>query len=1212
MQEFLRNSNLPELRQPDSRISLATKVLIARNISLNKSNPDLHLSEETTPNLENTAKRLAALQEQLKIRGGEPLVRSFMRDSYNILWFEQISQIDQKKIVLATETKTAVDTLIQDNHIDKQHAPAMALGAFVGIEKLEELELTYVSSRMAIKKINEAEKNTPPALKTEKALLRHMQNYLSDLDQTNPMAVGIEREAMIRDQIALDIARRLERQNKHVKILKQSQGSEVEMLQRLDYLTPEKRVRGSQQYRLGWVDRFNLKDWLPRGIRKDQHKRMDWHLTHMLGLPEDVAEKIYDLEWYEVTTKPTESGANQSTLLYELVLGGFVSEDILSNTWEKYSVHISTVFPSTIWNDKSEKQYLWFARGFAGAFSSIQRGVYGGYVSNDSNGGRSGREIANKTFQANKMTSVEGAPNKSIQDMHLVEIRMFDLTEKGQYAVEIYKQYFDFAFRCHWSQQEGLPLASSAEYQAANLWKTFNIELQQVYERYNIEDDWKSVGWTKSKNPQLQTDLVSLYRNFGHKLINLVDKEVQAPEPIKKIVEHQTPILLEKRKFLKDISTSKEKSDPKINLSAADMTKLHLTDQQFVTFRLGESKISARINQADQKTSSSEITLSPTICESIHLWDNLSLSMRYDPTRNEISIGPTIGIMVNQEDLSVVQPFNDQTRFLANNLQIAQKNGMAAYLFDPHSLDFENHTINAWILSPDKQSYQIITVPYPDVIYDRTFHGRANSEQELKHIPFLNPREFTEFIADKLELPQLLRANTLLKDYIPETRQFVDAQSITDMLSTNRVVFFKPTWGMASMGVVKIERLDDGSYRYNYTRPHYDNEGNIDYGWPEPAEEGYHGFIAHSTQEILDKTKDHRKNYRDFVIQQGIDMPYDKSWGFFETRFLLQRGATGSLNLIGWNEGQKNHDIGIFGKHFGETNATNILTNAERLAKAVSLQIQKDYGSHFGQMTVQVGIDRTGKVWFLEANPKPGVVNQFDNRNLPHLTDQSIEHTLKYQHNMSGFSEQSTPTKRIDTVTLKNGYEADVYEESNPFTIYRFAVEALGENITDPENSVFNLRHIEKIKQNLARRARYVMMRDKSTGKILGCVTILRPSPQGGFEIDTKKPMVTRWRWEIGGVLTHPDAKNQGIAGILFDQAVTQIRQAQPVYDTDNKRPVDEIRVDVTGTYDKDKMGLVRTDSVGIDKIVQRYPNRKIGAVYGSYGPMYAIPITSK
>ena len=413
------------------------------------------------------------------------------------------------------------------------------------------------------------------------------------------------------------------------------------------------------------------------------------------------------------------------------------------------------------------------------------------------------------------------------------------------------------------------------------------------------------------------------------------------------------------------------------------------------------------------------------------------------------------------------------------------------------------------------------------------------------------------------------------------------------------------------MGVVKIEHLDNGLYRYNYTRPHRDNEGNIDWDWPEPSEDSYHGFIAHSVKEVLDKTQDHRKNYQDFIIQQGIDMPYESYWGFFETRFLLQRGATGAINLIGWNEGQKKHDVGVFGKHFGENAATTILTNAERLAKAVGLQIQKDYGAGFGQMTIQVAIDRNGKVWFLEANPKPGVVNQFDNRSLPHLTDRAIEHTLEYQNVMSGYSEQSIPTRRINTVTLLNGDEADIYEESNPLAIYRFAVESLGTDITNREKSVYNLRQLEKIQENLARRASYVMIRDKTTEKVLGCVTILRPSPQGGFDIETKQPMMTRWRWEIGGVLTHPEVKGQGVAGILFENAIQQIRQAQPVYDTDNDRPVDEIRVDVTGTFDKDQMGQIRPDSVGIDKIVHRYPNRIIGAVPGSYGPMYAIPITT-
>lgn len=1199
----------PEQHLPRTKKDIALRVLLARNSALNKSTPDLRLAEKPTPALEATAQKLADLQELLKKRGGTPLVRSFLEDPYTMLWFEQIAQIDPNKIVLAAETKNAVDALTRSHQIDRQHAPAMALGAFVGIEKLEELNLTFSPSRIAVKVIQTMEKRTPAALRGEISLLRNLRGYLSDIDRMNPTAVGIEREGILRDKIALDIARRLQRQELHAKLLQQSQGSEVEMLQRLEYLPPEQRETGTQKYRLGWVDRFDLKAWLPRGIRQDQHKRMDWHLTHMLGLPEDIAEKAHNLEWYEVTAKPTESGADQSTLLYELVLGGFVSEDILSNTREKYSLHISTVFPSAIWNEKSEKQYLLFARGFAGAFSSVQRGVYGGYVSNDSNAGRPGREIADKTFQANKMTPVEGKPGVSVRDMHLVEIRMFDLTEKGQYAIEIYKPYFDFAFRSFWVRQEGLPLANPAQYRAANLWQTFNSELHALYKRYDIQDDWRSVGWTKANKPELQKELASLYRKFGHQLNRLVDNEVQTPSREVKPDGLRTPILFEKRHIQKEPLISGERTDPRVALPAEDMAGMHLTDGQFVTFRFGESKISAIITRAAQQAKPSEITLSPDIYESIHLWDDLSLSVRFDPVRNEISLGPALGIMVSKEDLSLGQPFNDQSRFLAHNLRIAGQHGIGAYLFDPGNLDAENRTINAWTLSPDGKSFREITVPFPDSIYDRTFQGiPPASRYALRHIPYVNSREFTLFIADKLELSKLLRSNSILKEYVPETRKFTDAQSLTDMLSKHRTVFLKPTWGMMSRAVVKVERLDDGSYRYIYTRPQYAN-GNVDYSWPEPTDADYEGFIAHSVQEVLDKTAEPRKGFSEFIMQQGIDMPYDKSWGFFETRFLLQRGTTGSLDIIGWNEGQKKHDVDLFAKRFGEENATTILTNAERLAKAAGLQIQKGFGSRFGQMTVQVAIDRNGKVWFMEANPKPGVVNQFDNRNLPHLTDSAIAHALEYQRGISGYSEQSIPTKRFGTVTLQNGTRADIYEENNPLAIYRFAVDCLGPDIVEKEKSVYNLRQIEKIQENLARGARYIMIRNTETGKVLGTISIHRPSAQAGFDIESKEPIMTRWRWEIGGVLTHPEATGRGIAGVLFDTAVSDIRQAQPVYDTDNGRPVDEIRVDVTGTFNKEQMGQVRPESIGIDKIVARYPHRVIGGVPGSYGPMYAIPI---
>ncbi len=1208
---------LPNNTTLDKPTQTALLILTARNRKLNAVKPDFHLAEQPTPAMIDTAKRLVEFQKTLKQQAGPQIATEFLTTPYNITWMEQILDIDPNKVALVMQTRDRVHAVITQEHIDPQFEPALALGAYTGIERLHELKMDHETTTTAIAKIRSRSKE----MGSKDTIDRHLIHYLEALPQDERLLIGSKRDELLTTMITKDIANRLEIHSRHAAILQQSQGVEVEVLQHLEWVPTEQRDTARKQAQMSRIERYGIRDWLPRGIRQEDHERMDWHLTHMLGIPEDVGEKKF--EWFEMSTAPTDGGPAQSTILHELTLAGFISPELLSNTWEKYSMHASTVFPERIWNQNAQDQYVLHARALAGAFASTQRGVYGGYVFDDTRG----REIADKTLEGQKkFAAVAGKGSESKSGKKLVEMRVFDLTERGQYAIELHKPYLDFAFKCYWEHENGQPLQNIAEYRAVNAWNTYFQELSALYKRYDIPINadvyqWRSVGWKKAEQPQLQTDLAKLIRKTAGELRHIVNEEIAHPESLPP--QSETPISLLGKRTITSIETPETAlHDPRIILSQQEANILHLQDNQLFFMRFGETKIPAFIHIDTARNQDTSFTINKRLQKLLHMPEHVDLSLRFNPIEQEIDCGPLLGIPVRVEDPTLQEPFGEQTAYHKNLILTARKQGVVAYSFDVSSntdnFNVNEKTITGITLSEDGTKWIETTLPYPDVILSRNFGERSRDKMgAIAHIPFVNHPDFVDLIADKVELPRAICENPRLRPYVPETMEFTGLSALEDMMKKHETVYLKPTWGMRSEGVVRFDRLPDGTIRYTHTIQGTDPL-DTSYGWPEPGQDGYGGKIVPTVQEALHATDVFRKQfiYDKYIMQQGIEGIPGNEGRPLELRFLFQRDETGKPAIIGWDQGQKDFWMPTINKLFGEHNAETVTTNATTLAKALSLQIQRHFGPQFGQYSIQIAVDKVGKTWLLEANPKPGVTNQFHAIQLDNVVDYASDHLLRHIQNMAGFTPNAETPQQIERVTLQDGTTAIASEETNPYVIYKFAQESMKGNIRQRETSVYNLKTLQRIQENMANRTRYIMLRDETTNIPLGCISILRPKSQQYYDLaKPDHPLEnTKKRWEIGGVLTAPEARGKGIGRKLFDTAISEITKSPIERDTYNNINITEILVNVTGTYDGNRIGESRPDSIGIEKIVQNIPGSRPlqGAVPGSLGPIYIIPFIPK
>lgn len=426
-----------------------------------------------------------------------------------------------QSIQLAFEVSEKVNTYANIYDYEAQNIPALTTCAYAVVEYLRDHKISRFDrssiqtqlkqlagqeekENLRIAKKNSAKERGESKPRGKSSIVKHLTNYAKEYD---PQQHGRFEDFVVL-RLTKDIHARIIHTQEETLLLDQSEGIEIE---NLTYVTESQRA----------IER-DVSHWLPRGIPSELQKRADWQITALLGVPEDIGERKY--QRYEWSPNPTETTAAQTTIIAGLEAAGFIEEDQLSNIYEGYSLHVSTLFPSKILTEASMAEYQNMARALAGAFSSDQRIGFGGFMSG-------GKEILDKTLsgaarEIKKIKDIGEGPFKTPRGYNLVEIRNLDITPHSHYSAIHAKQYLDFMFKSYYKSQTDIPL-SHLEKRTASYWKEFSTELQQVFDRYNIGNDpekaWKQLAEANEKDGQLRGELASLIRTHTGKVRSELD-----------------------------------------------------------------------------------------------------------------------------------------------------------------------------------------------------------------------------------------------------------------------------------------------------------------------------------------------------------------------------------------------------------------------------------------------------------------------------------------------------------------------------------------------------------------------------------------------------------------------------------------------------------------------------------------------------------------
>lgn len=340
----------------------------------------------------------------------------------------------------------------------------------------------------------------------------------------------------------------------------------------------------------------------------------------------------------------------------------------------------------------------------------------------------------------------------------------------------------------------------------------------------------------------------------------------------------------------------------------------------------------------------------------------------------DIRLGPVLGIFETPKTIETIASGGAEL-YEVQHMQASAAENCLGYYFSPEDIDWEEERIKGITLSMETGQWISGWFPMPDVVYDegvfltdKLKKAARKVRREFRsnpNIQFINSRNGL----NKWELCQRLSKYPAVGKYIPKTQVYTGFHDIDPMLEKYGIVFLKSFHGSKGQEVLSIERQEE-----HYTVHLYDY-----------SEQELKKFSLNGREE-LEALIDTFFEDNDLILQQGIQLQ-KYSGSSFDIRVMLQkfekgvwecpyvtcRIAKGSSRITNVSAGGR---IAVFEriypelvKQYGEE---LIPTKDEIEAAAIKIAtyIEKEFGL-FGELGLDIGVDKFRKIWLIEANAKP-------------------------------------------------------------------------------------------------------------------------------------------------------------------------------------------------------------------------------------------------
>lgn len=354
---------------------------------------------------------------------------------------------------------------------------------------------------------------------------------------------------------------------------------------------------------------------------------------------------------------------------------------------------------------------------------------------------------------------------------------------------------------------------------------------------------------------------------------------------------------------------------------------------------------------------------------------------------NTIS-GPILGVSVSEQLIQQLLQQQNPTKVM----QLTKANehtGFILCFFSNRDVNMKKRSINGTYFNEKKGVWERKEFGYPNIIYRRNILPKRFEkellEQKVKPLNYLHG-------FNKWNVYEQLSKDKDYFQYLPLTFLYNKPNDLSKMFEISNKVYLKALRGGRGKQVIRAIKLSGGAYEYSY----FNNR-----------------LFRYKVNSFNDLIKGIVSFFgkRRFLIQQGIDlMTIDDK--IVDLRAEVQKNGKGEIivTAISVRVSQKNApitthaDIYAFDNFFKDImhySEMEIIVLKKRINSFLNITykaIEKIYGPS-GEIGIDIGLDKKGKLWFIECNSRSLKVSFFKAYDQETI-NQSYQNLLEYGKNI--------------------------------------------------------------------------------------------------------------------------------------------------------------------------------------------------------------------
>ncbi|MCL6597292.1 MAG: YheC/YheD family protein [Alicyclobacillus macrosporangiidus] len=362
-----------------------------------------------------------------------------------------------------------------------------------------------------------------------------------------------------------------------------------------------------------------------------------------------------------------------------------------------------------------------------------------------------------------------------------------------------------------------------------------------------------------------------------------------------------------------------------------------------------------------------------------------------------VRVGPTIGILCNPvwNEKRQTLRWTKQLPALEKLVQAGQKLGALVYIFGIQDVDFDRGTVRAFVFQGG--SWRPARMPLPDAIYDQVVsrkleRSKKYQDQRMRLSRMYANRIFNDGFFDKWKVHEWLWNDRQTRWLVPYSEKYTNPRQAAAFLKRYPVTFVKPVHGSLGLGIVRVTREADGTFRYEVRHKSGRTQNKV----------GTAEAVVDAIRRRLQQTP--------HLLQEGVPVAQFRGRPF-DVRIVLQRDGSGAwkrtkmfVRVARAGEFTANLASGgvampldaVLREAFAsEEHRRRIRSQVRRAAGWVASVIESQCGKPLGELGVDLAIDESGKVWVLEVNSKPWKASSTD-KGRQDLVDLSFTRPMEY------------------------------------------------------------------------------------------------------------------------------------------------------------------------------------------------------------------------